>query len=303
MATLKTFIAKACLAAFLPLASIVTLAQPTRAEDRAFLWQIESPNNRVYLLGSIHLLRPADYPLSEPIQAAFNDAENVVFEVNLAETGSPQTANAILQAALPDGPDEILAHALDEETYSLAQATAAELGLPFIGFQRFEPWMFYINVTIAKLLQLGFDPAYGVDTYLFNSANETGKEVLALETIAEQLGFLDNLSAPIQADLVEQTLLELDTLETVIDSMVTAWKSGDVATFESFIIEGFVDFQEVYDALLVQRNQSWIPVIESFINQPDDYLVVVGAAHLVGDNNVLELLQGNGYMVQQIGSN
>ncbi|MEM9806731.1 MAG: TraB/GumN family protein [Cyanobacteria bacterium P01_D01_bin.56] len=299
----KIISSKACLTVLLPLASVVALVQPARAEDTAFLWEIESPNNTVYLLGSIHLLRPTDYPLSEAIQTAFEDAENVVFEVDLAETSSPQTATAILEAAMPDGPDEILATALDEETYDLAQATAADLGLPFIGFHRFEPWMFYVNITVAKLIQLGFDPTYGIDTYLFNSANEADKDVLALETIDEQLGFLDNLSAPIQADLVEQTLLELDTLETVVDSMVSAWKSGDVSTFEGFITEGFVDFPEVYDALLVQRNQNWIPVIESFINQSDDYLIVVGAAHLVGENNVVELLQESGYTVEQTGGN
>ena len=136
---------------------------------------------------------------------------------------------------------------------------------------------------------------------MYNEATLAGKDILTLETIEEQLGFLDSLSAPIQADLVEQTLLELDTLETIMGTMVNAWQTGDVPTFEGLILEGFVDFQEAYDALLVQRNQNWIPDIEALINQPEDYLVVVGAAHLVGDNSVVQLLQDKGYVVHQAG--
>lgn len=297
--SLKTLFPKVCLTALLPLASLFTIAPPSNAEDNAFLWEIESPNNTVYLLGSIHLLRETDYPLSQPIQAAFDDAENLVFEVNIADTESPQTLNTFFQAALPDSPEEVIYHALDADTYQLAQETAAELGLPFDGFNSFEPWAFYVNISVFKLLQLGFDPAYGVDSYLFNEATQAGKDILALETLEEQLGFLDSLSAPIQADLVEQTLLELDTMETVMETMVDAWQIGDVPTFEGLILDGFVDFEEAYDALLAQRNQNWMPSIESFINQQEDYLVVVGAAHLVGEDSVVQLLQDKGYVVEQ----
>lgn len=289
------------LTALLPLASVVTLAQPSRAEDRAFLWEIESANNTVYLLGSIHLLRETDYPLSQSIQAAFDDAETLVFEVDIADAESPRAIEAFVQAALPDSPDEAIYNALDGDTYRLAQSTAAELGLPFAGFNSFEPWAFYLNISVFKLLQLGFDPAYGIDSYFYRQAAAADKTILSLETLEQQLGFLDDLSAPIQADLVEQTLLELDTLETVMGTMVAAWQMGDVPTFESVVLDGFVDFQEAYDALLVQRNQSWIPAIESYIDQPEDYLVIVGAAHLVGENSVVQLLEDEGYTVQQSG--
>ena len=300
---LKCIFSKVCLTAILPLASFVSLAQPGSAEENAFLWEIESPNNTVYLLGSIHLLRETDYPLSQPIQAAFEDAETVVFEVNIGDAESPQIVQTFLQAAAPDSPEEIIYNALDEETYRLAQEAATEVGLPFRGFNSLEPWALYVNLSVFKLLQLGFEPAYGIDSYLFNEANLAQKNVLALETIEEQFGFLDNMSASVQAELVKQTVLELDTLDTLMGSMVTAWKSGDVPTFESIILDGFIDFPEAYNALLVQRNQNWLPDIESYINQPEDYLVVVGAAHLVGEDSVVKLLEDKGYTVEQTGNN
>ena len=298
---LKQVISKVCLSAALPLVSVFGFTQPGNTQEDAFLWEIESPNNTVYLLGSIHLLRETDYPLSQPIQAAFEDAETVVFEINIGESDSPQTVQTFLQAAMPDSPEEVIYNALDEDTYLLAQETAANLGLPFTGFNNFEPWAFYINLSVFKLLQLGFEPTYGIDSYFFNEASLAQKEILALETIEEQFSFLDDMSAAVQADLVKQTIAELDTLDTLMESMVAAWQSGDAPTFESLILEGFADFPEAYDALLVQRNQNWMPDIESYINQSDDYLVVVGAAHLVGEDSVVKLLQDKGYTVQQTG--
>ncbi len=301
--SITPLVSKVCLIAAPPLAIFLSSVQPANAEESTFLWEIESPNNTVYLLGSIHLLRATDYPLPRSIQAAFDDAETVVFEIDIADSESPQTLETFVRAALPDSPEEVLPNALDDKTYRLAEETAAEMGIPFTGFQGFEPWAFYLSVTGFQALHLGFEPQYGVDAYFFNQANQANKTVLALETVEEQLGFFDTLPVSVQADLVEQTILELDTFETSIETMVDAWKSGDIIEFERVTLDGFVDFPEAYEALLVQRNQNWLPDIESFINQSEDYLVIVGAAHLVGEDSVIKLLQDKDYTVQQIGHN
>ncbi|MGF1523184.1 MAG: TraB/GumN family protein [Leptolyngbyaceae cyanobacterium] len=271
-------------------------------EDAAFLWAIESPNNTVYLLGSVHVLREADYPLPQPMQTAFEEAENVVFEVDIAELESPSSIQTVLQAAIPDSDAEVLNTALTPEAYDLAAEAASSVGLPMVGFNNFEPWFFSISLVSLKLAQLGFESNYGVDNYLYNQANLAGRNILSLETVEEQIGFLDSLSPQVQVDFVEQTVLELDILEASFNVMLSAWKSGDIESFEQIVLEGFTDYPEVYETFLVQRNQNWVPDIESFVNQSEDYLVVVGAAHLIGDDSVIRLLQQKGYTVQQIGT-
>ena len=141
---ISSLFSKLCWTALLPLASVFSLAQPSSAEeDNAFLWEIESPSNTVYLLGSIHMLRETDYPLSQPIQSAFEDAETVVFEVDVAESQSPQTLQTFFQAAIPDSPDEVIYNALDEDTYRLAQETERQAMIP---------WGFGGGVMIAALV-------------------------------------------------------------------------------------------------------------------------------------------------------
>ncbi|MEB3213513.1 MAG: TraB/GumN family protein [Leptolyngbyaceae bacterium] len=278
------------------------LAQPVHAQDeKAFLWTVESDTNTVYLLGSVHLLRPSDYPLPSPIQAAFDDAEYLVFEVNFDELNSVSTQTLLLEAAQPETPQEAFQSALSPATYQLAEEAVTDVGLPISMFDRFEPWFFSVLLPSVHLLQMGFNPLYGVDPYFFNAAQEAGKPISALETVDEQISFFDDLSIETQVSLVEQTVLELDTFETSFNTLVDAWRSGDVETFTPMILESFDTYPEVYDVLLRQRNQRWLPTIESLINQPQDYLVVVGAAHLVGPDSLIQLLRANEYVVEQVG--
>ncbi|MEM0981211.1 MAG: TraB/GumN family protein [Cyanobacteria bacterium P01_H01_bin.58] len=301
---INRILAKVSLAVAVPLAYLMGIVWPSESQaSDAFLWEVESPENTVYLLGSIHFLRETDYPLPESIQRAFEESETVVFEADLSASESFDTVETIFQIALPDTPEESLANALDADTYRLAEAAAASLGLPMQGVDSFEPWFFFTGLSGLKLMQLGFEPDYGIDSYFFEQATLANKNIRVFETVEEQLNFLDKLSIDVQVEIVEQTISDLETLSSSTNLLVDAWKTGNVTDFENLILEGFADFPEAYDALLVQRNQNWLTDIESFINQSEDYLVIVGAAHLVGEDSVVKLLQDKGHTVEQLGSN
>ena len=275
-------------------------ASPTHSQpNQNFLWSVETPTNTVYLLGSIHMLSAEDYPLAQPIQAAFEDAETVVFEVDFGNLRSQETAAIVYQRALPDSDRERLQTSLSPETYALAREAATEVGLPLTDFNNLEPWFFSINLTVLKLLQLGFSGEYGVDAFLYQQAVNQGKEIVALETIAEQMGFFDELPIATQSALVEQTIAELDSLETSFNDIRAAWKIGDVVAMEDYILADLAAYPEVETALFTERNQTWLTQITPMLAQSDDYLVVVGAGHLVGETGLVQQLQANGYVVEQ----
>ncbi|MGK7874892.1 MAG: TraB/GumN family protein [Xenococcaceae cyanobacterium] len=293
---------KVCLLLITNIAIQACIINPVRSQtEKTFLWAVESDNNTVYLLGSVHFLRAKDYPLPQPIQDAFEDAEHLIFEIDLAEANNPESLSITLDKAAPDSPDELLQTALGSETYDLARKTAAEVGVPIEVFNQFEPWFFSVSLVSLKLLQLEFNPSYGVDFYLFNAARDAGKNISALETFSEQLSFFDNLSVPLQREFFRQTILDLELLESSFNLMIDSWKSGDVETFEKLILEGFEAFPELQRVFLSQRNQNWLAEIEPLVNQAEDYLVVVGAAHLVGGDGLIRLMQQRGYVVRQLG--
>ena len=85
------------------------------------LWKVSDKDNAVYLLGSFHLLRPGDYPLSSDADAAFADAERVLFELSPEEMRSPALPQLMAQAAIrTDG--KTLQQDLDAETWARFEA-------------------------------------------------------------------------------------------------------------------------------------------------------------------------------------
>jgi uncharacterized protein YbaP (TraB family) len=47
---------------------------PAAAAERGILWSVRGEQNTVYLLGSIHVLRPTDLGLAGAAEAAYEDA-------------------------------------------------------------------------------------------------------------------------------------------------------------------------------------------------------------------------------------
>jgi uncharacterized protein YbaP (TraB family) len=58
--------------------------------------------------------------------------------------------------------------------------------------------------------------------------------------------------------------------------------------------------EDLYQSLLIDRNANWTPKIEILLETPGTHLVAVGAAHLIGDGSVIDLLKQKGYDVQRL---
>ena len=256
------------------------------------------PDRQVYLLGSIHLLKAEDYPLPEPMEAAFATAETLVFEVDPAQLTSITAQMTLLAAAQPEAGETL--RTITPAIYGLAQQRAKELGLPLILFNDLEPWFFAFTVVPLKLMTLGFEAQYGIDLHFFKAAQNTDKTIESLESLDDQLNLFDNLSLGDQEAFLRQTLGELDSLETDMETVVGAWKEGDGAALERFLLGSFEAYPQLHDRLLSQRNQQWLPQIEGYVGQDQDYLVIVGAAHLLGEEGLVQLLRDRGYGVTQV---
>ena len=60
------------------------------------------------------------------------------------------------------------------------------------------------------------------------------------------------------------------------------------------------DFPDIYQSLLVDRNNNWLPQIEAMFDSKDTEFVLVGALHLVGKDGLLQRLEAAGYKVTQL---
>ncbi|MCC7035147.1 MAG: TraB/GumN family protein [Acidobacteria bacterium] len=264
-----------------------------------FLWKVTSPAGaEAYLFGSIHALGKGVYPLSPVIEEAFAASKVLVEEVDLDEMNDPATMIGLVgKAMLPDG--QTLDQLVSKETFAAVRARADRHGLPVPMLQRMKPWMAAVTLAAAELTRAGFDPSFGIDRHFYDRARASGMPRRALETVAYQFDRLDGLGSTQQEASLKAMLADIDTQAANFQSMVDAWRRGDTARVERFLFEGFKDAPEVAERLLAERNRNWVEPVETCLTEQARCFVVVGAAHLVGPDSLVELLRARKHSVVQ----
>lgn len=276
----------------------VALARQVSAQEKSFLWKVDSHQNSLYILGSIHLLNKEAYPLKQSIENAFEQTNKLVLEIDLRSANSDKVQQLMLQkGASTDG--TFLHQNVSKETYESVATRAKELGIDIRLLNSFKPWIVATTMAAVKLQQLGFDSKLGIDRYFADRAIRSNKPIGGLETAEFQLGLFDQFSAKEQELLLRQSMNEMDHLERNVAEIVRAWKSGDVGSLEKHLLAGMRDYPEIHQKVIEDRNRRWLPQIEGMLSRGENALIVVGAAHLLGTNGVIQLLKSRGYRVEQ----
>jgi len=263
------------------------------------LWEIEGTVNRIRLLGSVHFLRAEDHPLPHVINDMYREADVIVMELTLDTIGPTELQRVNQELAVdPQGRNlnELIGAGAWREAQSLATAIDIDLNM----LQPFEPWFAALQITQLRLLQLGYDGSFGIETTITRKARADHKPLRELETLDEQLRALDTLPAKAQKTFLLQTLEEAGSLTDNLETIVTAWKQGDIETLGKLLLEGMDEQPEVYDQLLVQRNRRWTKAIMDMTNDSQDYLIIVGALHLIGEDSVQNMLGKAGIQTRRL---
>lgn len=265
--------------------------------EKSFLWKARSGDRTVSLLGSIHFMKADAYPLDPVIEGVFDDAGIVVFETDIDQMG--KAAIALLAAGTLEG-DQTLKDVISKELLEELSRRMDDLGMGMGAFNKMKPWMVAMSLTSFELMRAGYLGSEGIDAYFSSRATTEGKPQRGLETIEFQTSLFAEMSAEESAEFLEYTLADLDTMIPLVDEIVVAWKRGDTERIEDLLVDGFSDHEALFDRLVTQRNQRWLPQIEALFAGDVDALVVVGSLHLVGEQGLIELLEAGGYEVEQL---
>jgi uncharacterized protein YbaP (TraB family) len=257
------------------------------------LWEVHGKHNTVYLLGSIHVLRPEDYPLAPAVLQAYSDAKALLMEINLDDIDSAEVqAEMLAGAMLPEG--TTLPRVLGTQRYERATNLARDVGVELSMFDQFAPWFAAEAISQLQLAELGFQPQSGVEMYFLGRARSDGKSIAGLETVHDQIALFGGLTMSEQAEYLVSSLEQARELPKEVDDMVHAWQRGDTLWFENQLKSEWGHDPALYQSMLASRNRKWIPKIEALLNDDKNYLVIVGTGHLVGRNSVIELLKKDG---------
>ena len=258
------------------------------------VWKVTTRDGHaLYLGGSFHALRPSDYPLPPQYNRAFDASSRLVFEDD-PHTAKAASAELMKAGQYPKG-DSLKNH-VDPRTYEYVRRFFALRGVSEAKFSRYRPWMIDILLSIPP-------PQYyelGIEHFLLGRANKSKKPVSGLETNREHNNVFVGLNDK-QAEALLLTLFINAGRESGHSfNIFQAWKRGDAGVLERTTRDSFRDFPYMANRLLDERNKNWIPKIESYLQSGQVYFVVVGAAHMAGENGLLSLLRAHGYDIQQL---
>ncbi|HTI40918.1 MAG TPA: TraB/GumN family protein [Vicinamibacterales bacterium] len=278
----------------------VVLASGAVAQTRGrnFLWKVQSGTNVMYLAGSVHALTADVYPLNPAYQRAFDASGALVEEINLAEADPLSGGLGLLAKGMyQDG--RTFNSAVSGETLAMVEQKLKDTPLAIDLIQPMKPWMVMLMIEALGAQTAGLDPQLGLDKHFYDLANDKGKQVIGLETAESQIDRFDKMPERMQEQMLRSELAEMETEQSSLRGILTAWQNGDAAAIEKMLLGSFRDNPAAYDSLINERNRNWMPQLEACLKRSSPCFVVVGAAHVVGPQGLLAMLQQRGYRIEQ----
>jgi len=272
-------------------------AEPA-AGGKLFLWEVKSATNSVYVFGSMHAAKPDMYPLPQPVEDAYRQADRLVVEADITDQAKVVESFALLTYAPPDSLDKHVS----PEVWKQLEATPLAQDAAILKTLR--PAALASILAVGALAAHGYDPQDGVDLHFLMSAHASAKQVVELESAEFQAGILGSLTDEEGNAMLSETLEGARSGELVreADKVVAAWKAGDDESLGRLLREANKDAasKKIYTKLIDERNPAMAEKIAALASGSGHAFVVIGAGHLAGDRNVLELLKAKGLKVRQL---
>jgi uncharacterized protein YbaP (TraB family) len=275
--------------------------ESTCAGEKSFLWKVRSKTGMAFIFGSVHLAKPEIYPLPRKVEESFAKSSVLAVEADPAKAAEPDVQQQMLLAALYTRDDTIQRH-LSKKTYELATETMQHIGLQIETFRKTKPWFLALTIEALELQRLGYNPEYGLERHFAQEARGK-KKLVELESFDYQIKLLSGFTEREQDLFLFYTLQDLKSLREEVEELMFAWRTGDVKTMESLATQTLLEYPEIrpiFDVLFYRRNRDMTDKIEQFLQSKDTVFVVVGAAHLVGKEGIIELLKKKGYSTEQM---
>lgn len=280
--------------------------QPGReagVKARGLFWEAKRGEAQVYLLGSVHVGFPELYPLRPEIEDAFRDAPRLAVEADVT------SGTALMTAALrmfggwyTDG--RTYKDELPADVAELIEQKKKENPLLQMTVQdAMKPWMVLYMIIGTNYWDIGFDPEYGIDVYFLKKAKEDGKTILELEGVDAQLSIFERFDRETVALLLREELSKTpQEVEQSLNTIFDYWTDGDARALGAMIDRDNAppEKKRYVEAMYDQRNRRMAERIDALSKEEKTPLfVIVGAAHLVGQYNVLDALKAKGFTVTQ----
>ncbi len=261
-------------------------------QAKYFFYEISTDSSKAYIFGSIHFGKPEWYPFEKYIEDAFANSDVLVTEVDMNSVSQFTFINRMFATDTID-----LKYKLKPENYQKLVSKLGKLGLSESMIQRIRPWFIAFSLQRTEMQQGNINSKDGVDLYFNRKANELNKEIIGIEEIDFQLGLLEKFDCC--ADEIIERLDNNEETEEYLNNLINNWIEGNDQKINELINEisnkneASQEYLKVFHEILFRRNESMALSIKKLLKNRKQYFIVIGAAHLVGENSIIKYLEKN----------
>jgi uncharacterized protein YbaP (TraB family) len=266
------------------------------------VWQISKGGNTVYLGGSVHIL-PQNIEIPGAFNKAFESADILVFEADVLELQENPVVLQSLQSKmlLPEG--QTLKTVLSSKSYQKLSEACTWLGVSITQFEQIKPSMVLNVLSVLQLQRYGLTET-GADMYYMEQSKKKHKKMLFLESVDFQIDLVVSMFDENMDEYIDYSVADLEkdkeTINTEIEKMLNDWTNGTDEYIVQLNNELKADYPSVYDSLIKDRNTAWVPVIEGYLDTSPVEFIIVGLAHIHGEDGILKQMEQAGYLVNPV---
>ena len=121
-----------------------------------------------------------------------------------------------------------------------------------------------------------------------------------LEPVQLQIDMLFSMGEGYESEYVLYSLREYDTGDSSIIPLIDSWRTGSSGEIEESLTSMKNDTPKIYESLVENRNNAWVPIIEQYLENDTVEFIIVGLAHMYGPEGLLVQLQDRGYRIEQL---
>lgn len=262
------------------------------------LWVVKDADSTVYLFGTVHLLRPGTAWGSDKVDAAFASASDIWVEI--ADQDDQAVVMPVIQQHGVD-PSRPLSSVLSAEDFAAFDKVAQANGASAAALDAYRPWLAAFMISMSGPTEAGYRSEAGVDKTLMDRARSEGKALHGFETADIQVRLIAGMSEEAQVAYLNHFVRNTDRIVANLDETVAAWLKGDIAETGRLNRANTRDVHEdIHRAALIDRNSDWTRQIEEMMKGSGTAFVAVGAAHLMDQDSVIDMLTARGFTVERL---
>ncbi len=279
--------------------AVAAVAQPAAA--RGFMWEARKGDERVLLLGTIHVGRSGQTELTAAQTQRVREAGAIALEADVFD--AQRTLAAFQRYAFIGGDAPGLDRTLPAPLRSRLEKLLPRYGLAAGAAWRLKPWALANNLVVLEASRLGFSPALSTEAQLFALARQRGVPVVEIESVEKQLALFDSAPADLQLSYLEQAVASVESGagEREIRALLDSWRNGDAAAMTQRLttMRASANAGErwVTEQVIDGRHDAMLAAIDRFAASGTLHMVAVGTLHFFGPNGLLDGLRARGYTV------